>query len=82
MGLFSRFFLKRAERKYNLRSLDDLNEDFAECLRALQVDLFEDLSNIYSLQMETNAAKALAAQVANFLKGADIDEIARVPQTR
>ena len=78
MGLLSRFFLKRAEREYNQRSLDDLDKDFAECLRALQVDLFEDLSNIYSLQMETNAAKALAAQVANFLKGADIDEIARV----
>jgi hypothetical protein len=28
--------------------------------------------------MDGNAAKALAAQVANFLKGADIDEIARV----
>jgi hypothetical protein len=28
--------------------------------------------------MDDNAAKALAAQVANFLKGEDIDEIARV----
>ena len=28
--------------------------------------------------MDGNAAKALAAQVANFLKGADTDEIARV----
>ena len=76
MGLLSRFFLKRAEREYNQRSLDDLNKDFAECLRALQVDLFADLSNIYSSQMDGNAAKTLAAQVANFLKGADIDEIA------
>jgi len=78
MGFLSRFFLKRAEREYNLRSLDDLDENFAMCLRALQVDLFADLSNIYSSQMDDNAAKALAAQVANFLKGEDIDEIARV----
>src|SRR5271157_5954999 len=66
MGLLSRFFLKRAERS------------FATCLRAIQVDLFADLSNIYSSQMEGEAASALAAQVVNFLKGEDIEEIARV----
>jgi len=66
MGFLSRFFLKRAER------------DFARCLRVLQVDLFADLGNIYSSQMEHEAADALAAQVVNFLKGEDIDEIARV----
>jgi len=66
MGLLSRFFLKRAERS------------FATCLRAIQVDLCEDLSNIYSLQMDYRVARTLAAQVVNFLKGEDIDEIARV----
>ncbi len=62
MGFLSRLFLKRAER------------DFATCLRALQVDLFVDLSNIYSSQMDSDAAKTLAAQVANFLKGEGIEE--------
>jgi hypothetical protein len=66
MGLLSRFFFKRAERS------------FETCLRAIQVDLFADLSSIYSSQMEGEAAKTLAAQVVNFLKGEDIDEIARV----
>ena len=66
MGLLSRFFLKRAERS------------FATCLRAIQVDLFADLSNIYSSQMDCEAARTLAAQVVNFLIGGDIDEIARV----
>jgi hypothetical protein len=66
MGFLSRFFLKRAER------------DFAMSLRLLQVDLFSDLSNIYSSQMEHEAADALAAGVVNFLKGEDVDEIARV----
>jgi len=66
MGLLSRFSLKRAERS------------FAMCLRAITVDLFADLSNIYSSQMDGKAAKALAAQVVNFLMGKDIDEIARV----
>src|ERR1017187_3659756 len=66
MGLLSRFFLKRAERS------------FATCLRAIQVDLCSDLYNIYSLQMDGEAAKTLAAQVVNFLKGEDIDEIPRV----
>src|ERR1035438_8541285 len=51
---------------------------FATCLRAIQVDLAEDLCNIYSSQMDREAARALAAQVANFLMGEDIDEIARV----
>ena len=73
MGVLSRFFLKRAEP-----SLGDLDENFAMCLRALQVDLFADLSKIYSSQMGCEVANTLAAQVANFLKGADIDEIARV----
>jgi len=66
MGLLSRFFLKRAER-----SLET-------CLRAIQVDLFAELRNIYSSQMDGETARTLAAQVVNFLKGADIDEIARV----
>jgi len=43
-------------------------------LRALKVDLFADLSNIYSSQMDGDAAKTLAAQVANFLMGEDIEE--------
>ena len=65
MGLLSRFFLKRAE------------QSFETCLRAIQVDLFSDVSNIYSSRMDGEAAKTLAAQVVNFLKGEDIDEIAR-----
>jgi hypothetical protein len=73
MGLLSRFFLKRAEP-----SLDDLDENFAMCLRAMKVDMCADLSNIYSSQMESEAARTLAAQVVNFLMGEDIEEIARV----
>ena len=73
MGLLSRFFQKRAER-----SLDNLDENFTMCLRALQVDLCADLSNIYTSQMDGNAGRALAAQVVNFLMGEDIDEVARV----
>ncbi len=73
MGLLSRFFPKRAEP-----SLDDLDENFAMCLRLMNVDLFKDLCNTYSLQMDDKVAKTLAAQVANFLMGEDIDEIARV----
>ncbi len=66
MGLLSRFFLKRAERS------------FETCLRVIQVDLFAELSNTYSSQMDGETAKTLAAQVVNFLKGEDIEEIARV----
>ncbi len=66
MGLLSRFFLKRAERSYEM------------CLRVIQIDLAEDLCNIYSSQMDHNVARTLAAQVVNFLKGEDIDEIAHV----
>ena len=44
---------------------------FATCLRAIQVDLYADLRNIYSSQMDSEAASALAAQVVNFLKGED-----------
>src|ERR1035441_2405766 len=51
---------------------------FATCLRAIQVDLYADLRNIYSSQMDSEAASALAAQVVNFLKGEDNDEILRV----
>jgi hypothetical protein len=73
MGFLSRFFLKRSEP-----SLDDLDKAVSESWRALNVDLFVNLSNIYSLQMDGEVAKTLAAQVTNFLKGEDIDEIARV----
>src|ERR1019366_8689554 len=73
MGFLSRFFLKRAER-----SLGDLDENYATCLRLMKVDLCEDLRNIYSSQMDGKVAKTLAAQVANSLMGEDIDEIARV----
>ena len=65
MGLLSRFFLKRAERS------------FSRCLRLIQVDLYSELSNIYSSQMDVETANTLAAQVVNFLKGEDIEEIAR-----
>jgi len=73
MGLLSRLFLKRAEP-----SLDELDKCLVECLRLLNIDLFTDLSDIYSLQMDGEVARTLAAQVVNFLKGEDIDEIARV----
>jgi len=72
MGFLSRLFLKRAEP-----SLDELDKVVSMSLRLLRVDLFADLSNIYSSQMEHDAANTLAAQVVNFLMGADIDEIAR-----
>jgi hypothetical protein len=72
MGLLSRFFLKRAQP-----SLDDLDKAISMSLRAIKVDLFADLSNIYALQMDGQVARALAAQVSNFLTGEDIDEIAR-----
>ena len=71
MGFFDRFFHKSCD-------METAQQLFAECLRAIQVDLFAELSNIYSSQMEGEAASALAAQVVNFLKGEDIDEIARV----
>jgi len=73
MGFLSRLFLKRAEP-----SLDELDKAVSTSLRLLKVDLFADLSNIYASQMEHEAAKTLAAQVANFLTGDDIDENARV----
>jgi hypothetical protein len=73
MGFLSRFFPKRAEP-----SLDDLDKAVSMSLRALKVDLFADLSNIYSSQMDHEVAKTLAAQVVNFLMGGDINEIARV----
>jgi len=47
MGFLSRLFLKRAEP-----SLDDLDEMLAVSLRVLQLDLFADLENIYSSQMD------------------------------
>jgi hypothetical protein len=73
MGFLSRFFHKRPEP-----SLDDLDDNFAMCLRLMKVDLCEDVRNIYSSQMDDKAARTLAAQVVNFLMGEDIDEIARV----
>src|ERR1039458_5538518 len=66
MGFLSRFFLNRAKRSFEM------------CLRVIQIDLAEDLCNIYSSQMDNKVARTLAAQVVNFLKGEDIDEIARV----
>jgi len=63
MGLLSGFFLKRAERS------------FETCLRVIQVDLFTDLRHIYSSQMDGEEAGTLAAQVVNFLKGEDIEEL-------
>ena len=71
MGFLSRFFHKSCD-------METAQRLFAACLRAIQVDLFADLRNIYSSQMDGEAARTLAAQVVNFLKGEDIDEIARV----
>ena len=67
MGFLKRFFRKSCD-------METAQESFATCLRAIQVDLFADLSNIYSSQMDGDAAKTLAAQVANFLMGEDIEE--------
>jgi hypothetical protein len=69
MGFLSRFFLKRAEP-----SLHEVDEVFAMCLRQIKVILYEYVSNIYSSQMDGEAAKTLAAQVVDFLMGEDIDE--------
>ena len=66
MGFLSRFFLKPTEKL------------FTTCLRVVQVDLYSDLYTTYRSEMNDEAAKVLAAQVVNFLKGEDIDEIARV----
>jgi hypothetical protein len=71
MGFLSRLFRKSCD-------METAQQLFATCLRAIQVDLCSDLDNIYSSQMDRNAAGTLAAQVVNFLKGEDIDEIARV----
>jgi len=62
-------FLKRTEP-----SLDEVDQLVSVSLRALKVDLCEDLSNIYSSQMDHQVARTLAAQVANFLTGEDIGE--------
>ena len=67
MGFLERFFRKSCD-------METAQQLFATCLRAIQVDLFADLSNIYSSQMDGEAAKTLAAQVVNFLMGEDIDE--------
>jgi hypothetical protein len=69
MGLLSRLFGKRAEP-----SLDEVDEVVSTSLRLLKVDLFADLENIYSSQMECEMVRTLAAQVVNFLVGEDIDE--------
>ena len=66
MGFLSRFFLKPTE------------QSFTTCLRIVQVDLCSDLKSTYRSEMNDEAAGVLAAQVVNFLKGEDIDEIARV----
>ena len=58
-----------------MRTAEEL---FATCLRLIQVDLYADLRTTYCSQMNDDDARALAAQVVNFLKGEDIDEIARV----
>ena len=71
MRFLSRFFHKSCD-------METAQQLFDTCLRAIQVDLYSDLHNIYSSQMDGNAAGTLAAQVANFLKGEDIEEIARV----
>ena len=69
MGLLSRLFGKRAEP-----SLDEVDEVVSTSLRLLKVDLCVDLESIYSSQMERETARTLAAQVANFLTGEDMDE--------
>lgn len=69
MGLLSRLFGKLAKP-----SLDEVDEVVSKSLRLLKVDLFADLENIYCSQMECETARTLAAQVANFLMGEDIDE--------
>ena len=69
MGLLSRLFGKRAEP-----SLDQVDEIVSTSLRLLRVDLFADLENIYSSEMECETARTLAAQVVNLLMGEDIDE--------
>jgi hypothetical protein len=71
MGILSRLLHKSCD-------METAQQLFAECLRAIQVDLFSDLRNIYSSQMDDEAASALAAQVVNFLKGEDINETSRV----
>lgn len=66
MGFLSRFFIKPIE------------QSFTTCLRIVQVDLCEDLKSTYRSEMNDEAARVLAAQVVNFLKGEDIGEIASV----
>jgi hypothetical protein len=75
MGVFSRFFAKRSQP-----SLDQLDEALSMSLRLLKVDMFADISDVYSPQMDNEVARALAAQIANFLMGEDIDEIAGVSE--
>lgn len=71
MGFLSRFFHKPCDT-------ETAQQLFETCLRAIQVDLYADLRNIYSSQMDSEAASALAAQVVNFLKGEDIEKIPNV----
>jgi hypothetical protein len=66
MGFLSRLFLKRTE------------QEFDTCLRLIEVDLYTDLRTTYGSQMNEDDARTLAALVVSFLKGEDIDEIARV----
>jgi hypothetical protein len=48
---------------------------FERDLRLIQVSLFTKLKAEYSLTMEPESASLVAAQVVNYLKGEDIDEV-------
>lgn len=71
MGFLSRLFRRSCD-------METAQQLFATCLRPIQVDLCAELDKVYSSQMDRDVAGTLAAQVVNFLKGEDIDEIARV----
>jgi hypothetical protein len=61
-------FKKLAEQKRIVHS-------FVENRHVIQATLFSDLKKTYLLTMEEDAADLLAAQVANYLIGLDIDEV-------
>jgi hypothetical protein len=68
VGFLSGFLLRQTERA------------FAASLRVVLVTLFSDLHAHYSSEMDGEAAATLAGQVTNFLKGEDVEEIARLSE--
>ena len=54
---------------------------YEQGLRVIQVTLYHALSEKYALTLDLENAKILAAQVVNYLKGEDIEDITQIVQS-